>query len=76
MATSTNKVAASDRAHWGRAGDASAVSLPTPYLLFLGDVAEAGYAKTAFGLRDWAARQVRRRVCRDPARRSPPACRG
>lgn len=29
-------------------------ALPTPYLLFLGDVAEAGFAKTAFGLRDWA----------------------
>ncbi|MDQ8756605.1 DUF1611 domain-containing protein [Sphingosinicella sp. LHD-64] len=28
--------------------------MPTPYLLFLGDVTEAGYAKTAFGLRDWA----------------------
>lgn len=30
------------------------VALPAPYLLFLGDVTEAGYAKTAFGLRDWA----------------------
>jgi uncharacterized NAD-dependent epimerase/dehydratase family protein len=30
------------------------IQLPRPYLLFLGDVAEAGYAKTAFGLRDWA----------------------
>ena len=30
------------------------VSLPAPYLLFLGDVTERGYAKTAFGLRDWA----------------------
>lgn len=29
--------------------------LPQPYLLFLGDTTEAGYAKTAFGLRDWAA---------------------
>lgn len=29
-------------------------SLPFPYLLFLGDVTEAGFAKTAFGLRDWA----------------------
>lgn len=28
--------------------------LPSPYLLFLGDVTEPGYAKTAFGLRDWA----------------------
>jgi len=31
-----------------------AVDLPQPYLLFLGDVTEPGYAKTAFGLRDWA----------------------
>jgi len=30
------------------------LDLPTPYLLFLGDVTEPGYAKTAFGLRDWA----------------------
>jgi uncharacterized NAD-dependent epimerase/dehydratase family protein len=28
--------------------------LPSPYLLFLGDTIEPGYAKTAFGLRDWA----------------------
>ncbi len=28
--------------------------LPQPYLLFLGDASEAAYAKTAFGLRDWA----------------------
>ena len=28
--------------------------LSAPYLLFLGDTTEAGYAKTAFGLRDWA----------------------
>lgn len=32
-----------------------APALPTPYLLFVGDVAERGFAKTAFGLRDWAA---------------------
>jgi uncharacterized NAD-dependent epimerase/dehydratase family protein len=31
--------------------------LPQPYLLFLGDTTEAGYAKTAFGLRDWAPDQ-------------------
>jgi len=30
------------------------VDLPSPYLLFLGDTTERGYAKTAFGLRDWA----------------------
>lgn len=29
-------------------------ALPSPYLLFLGDTTEPGYAKTAFGLRDWA----------------------
>jgi uncharacterized NAD-dependent epimerase/dehydratase family protein len=28
--------------------------LPSPYLLFLGDIAEPRHAKTAFGLRDWA----------------------
>jgi uncharacterized NAD-dependent epimerase/dehydratase family protein len=32
----------------------AALTLPQPYLLFLGDTTEAGYAKTAFGLRDWA----------------------
>src|ERR1700723_1064129 len=31
------------------------LDLPQPYLLFLGDTTEKGYAKTAFGLRDWAA---------------------
>jgi uncharacterized NAD-dependent epimerase/dehydratase family protein len=30
------------------------VELPQPYLLFLGDVTDATFAKTAFGLRDWA----------------------
>src|SRR3546814_21000603 len=29
-------------------------ALPQPYLLFLGDIVEPAYAKTAFGLRDWA----------------------
>jgi uncharacterized NAD-dependent epimerase/dehydratase family protein len=29
-------------------------ALPQPYLLFLGDATEPAYAKTAFGLRDWA----------------------
>ncbi len=29
-------------------------ALPAPYLLFLGDAVEPGFAKTAFGLRDWA----------------------
>jgi uncharacterized NAD-dependent epimerase/dehydratase family protein len=36
------------------AADVPLLDLPQPYLLFLGDVAEPGYAKTAFGLRDWA----------------------
>ena len=31
-----------------------AEALPQPYLLFLGDITEPGYAKTALGLRDWA----------------------
>lgn len=31
------------------------LSLPQPYLLFLGDVTEPSFAKTAFGLADWAA---------------------
>lgn len=35
--------------------DQSRLSLPSPYLLFLGDVTRPAYAKTAFGLRDWAA---------------------
>jgi uncharacterized NAD-dependent epimerase/dehydratase family protein len=30
------------------------MELPQPYLLFLGDTTEPAYAKTAFGLRDWA----------------------
>ena len=30
------------------------LSLPQPYLLFLGDTMNARDAKTAFGLRDWA----------------------
>lgn len=33
---------------------AAALSLPQPYLLFLGDTTEGGFAKTAYGLRDWA----------------------
>lgn len=37
-----------------RDGDRPALALPSPYLLFLGDVSSASYAKTAFGLRDWA----------------------
>jgi uncharacterized NAD-dependent epimerase/dehydratase family protein len=36
------------------ASDPLSLTLPQPYLLFLGDTVEPGYAKTAFGLRDWA----------------------
>lgn len=36
------------------AEESSASVLPQPYLLFLGDTTDPGYAKTAFGLRDWA----------------------
>jgi hypothetical protein len=38
----------------GGSGPSSALELPNPYLLFLGDTTEPAYAKTAFGLRDWA----------------------
>jgi uncharacterized NAD-dependent epimerase/dehydratase family protein len=38
-----------------RARIAGVMDLPHPYLLFLGDTTEKGFAKTAFGLRDWAA---------------------
>src|SRR5262245_30128944 len=36
------------------AANTVALVLPSPYLLFLGDVTDPTYAKTAFGLRDWA----------------------
>ena len=32
----------------------TSLDLPQPYLLFVGDCTDPGYAKTAFGLRDWA----------------------
>src|SRR3546814_2757571 len=35
--------------------DTAAPRLPHPYLLFLGDTTEPSFAKTAFGLADWAA---------------------
>lgn len=35
----------------------SVLSLPRPYLLFLGDVTDLSYAKTAAGLRDWVPGQ-------------------
>ncbi len=36
------------------AAAAAPIAFQAPYLLFTGDVTEPGYAKTAFGLRDWA----------------------
>ena len=53
---------------------ADSLTLPQPYLLFLGDTTEAGYAKTAFGLADWAADRCVGEW-RSTAARSPPACR-
>ncbi|MDP3368484.1 MAG: DUF1611 domain-containing protein [Brevundimonas sp.] len=38
--------------HGGRSGRTA--ELRRPYLLFLGDIAEPAYTKTAMGLRDWA----------------------
>lgn len=32
----------------------TAYELPQPYLLFMGDATEAGFAKTGLGLKDWA----------------------
>jgi uncharacterized NAD-dependent epimerase/dehydratase family protein len=32
----------------------NAYELPQPYLLFMGDATEGGFAKTALGLKDWA----------------------
>src|SRR5258708_2459073 len=40
--------------HQQEARMSQTLDLPQPYLLFLGDTTEKGYAKTAFGLRDWA----------------------
>src|SRR3954464_1927171 len=39
----------------GSADDPLQLTLPQPSLLFLGTTVEPGYAKTAFGLRDWAS---------------------
>lgn len=49
--------------------------LPQPYLLFLGDVAEPAYAKTAFGLRDWVEASVAWASSHARARPLPPASR-
>ncbi|WP_223250241.1 DUF1611 domain-containing protein [Marilutibacter maris] len=47
---------AMDGRHSGTATTRSdLLRLPRPYLLFLGDVGDPAYAKTAFGVRDWAS---------------------
>lgn len=45
---------ASSTVRAGPGGETARLALPLPYLLFLGDTVEDGFAKTAFGLRDWA----------------------
>lgn len=46
---------------------AGVLVLPQPYLLFVGDTRERGYAKTAFGLRDWAGDKCVGECASDPA---------
>ncbi len=51
----------------GPAGDEpGTLVLPQPYLLFVGDTIEAGFAKTAFGLRDWASDKCVGECASDP----------
>ena len=48
---------ATDGSRGAQVAERAAISpftLPGPYLLFLGETVDRGYAKTAFGLRDWA----------------------
>ena len=47
-------VSAEPRASGAATQTSMVVDVPGPYLLFLGDTTEGPYAKTAFGLRDWA----------------------
>ena len=54
---------------------AETTGLPQPYLLFLGDTVEAGFAKTAFGLRDWAPELCVGEFALPRALRSRPGCR-
>lgn len=49
-------------------------ALPQPYLLFLGDVVEPAYAKTAFGLRDWAGERCVGEFACDGAKVSTGLC--
>ncbi len=48
-------------------------ALPQPYLLFLGDVTEPAYAKTAMGLRDWAGERCVGEILLAAVPRSRPA---
>jgi uncharacterized NAD-dependent epimerase/dehydratase family protein len=50
----------------GIASRPSPLALPAPYLLFLGDVTEPSYAKTAFGLHDWASERCVGEFVSDP----------
>src|SRR5580765_6924612 len=50
----SNQGVGTSMAHAISGGDSARLALPQPYLLFLGDTTHPGYAKTAFGLRDWA----------------------
>ena len=52
--TSTTLPAATSPAEHTLVSEARLTRLPTPYLLFVGGAAEASFAKTALGLRDWA----------------------
>jgi D-glutamate N-acetyltransferase len=45
---------AAKASHQNELSDRVLDPLPSPYLLFLGETVEPGYAKTAFGIRDWA----------------------
>ncbi len=47
---------------------ATVTTLPSPYLIFVGDLTDSRFAKTAFGLRDWAPeRCVGELACIDEA---------
>ncbi len=50
----TQHVAETQEVPQAASADRWPVRLPQPYLLYLGGPADAAFAKTAFGLRDWA----------------------
>jgi uncharacterized NAD-dependent epimerase/dehydratase family protein len=50
----TQHVAETQEVPQAASADRWTVRLPQPYLLYLGGPADAAFAKTAFGLRDWA----------------------